>query len=128
MECFVVVRITKNHVRGQNHLDSVESVLTLSRPSDITRHLRGKSSQGSKNVSAFRKHSAVVGNGADEGVKVLDRVWTLESQDGVDLLGPGLEPHRSKPVAQKIGLLHSPFTFARVDTETIILQAGHYLF
>ena len=127
MECFVVVGITKKHIRGQNRLDSVESVLTLSRPSDIARLLSGKSSQGSKNVRAFRKHSVVVGNCADEGKKVLDRALMLESQDGVDLLAPGLEPCRCKPVAQKIGLLHSLFTFARVDTETIILQVGHYL-
>ena len=121
MEWFVVIGITKKHVQGQNRLDSVESVLTLSRPCNIARLLRGKSSQGSKNVSALWKHRAVIGNGADEGAKVLDRAWTLESEDGVDLLAPGLEPRWCRPVAQKIGLLHSPFTFVRVDTETIVL-------
>ena len=70
----------------------------------------------------------VVGNGTDEGVQVLDRAWMLESQDGVNLLAPGLEPSRCKPVAQKISLQHSPFTFAQVDTKTIILQVGHYQF
>ena len=121
MEWFVVVGITKKHVRGQNRLDSVESMLTLRRPCDIARLLGGKSSQGSKNVSAFWKHRAVIGNSTDEGAKVLDRAWMLESKDGVDLLAPGLEPLWCQPIAQKIGLLHSPFTFARVDTETIVL-------
>ena len=128
MEWFVVVGIAKKHVRGQNRLDSVESILTFSRPSNIARLLRGKSSQWSEDVSMFRKHSTVVGHGTDEGAKVLGRAWMLKVQDGVDLLAPGLEPSRCKPGAQEIGLLHSPFTFAWVDTETIILQAGHYLF
>ena len=62
MEWFVVVRIAKKHIRGQNRLDSVKSLLTFSRPSDIPRLLRSKSSKWSEDVSLFRKHSAVVGD------------------------------------------------------------------
>ncbi len=71
----------------------------------------------------MRQHVSIVVHHANEPAKLFQFFGCLHLEDGIKLLLPWFEPSWGKPVTSKPAcLLDGPFTFEKVDYETVVLQ------
>ena len=69
-------------------------------------------------------HVTVEINNANETTKLAKGFGDFESKDSINVLLPGLDTVRSKPVTKPVGFLNRPGTFVGVDSIAVLFESG----
>ena len=69
-----------------------------------------------------RPHVAIKGNAANKTVEISGCARTVHVQDRVDFL-PRFEATWCEPITEPVCFLDGPFTFERIDSETVVTKA-----
>ena len=69
-----------------------------------------------------RPHIVIKIDTANEPTKIGGGVGMVHAQDHVDFLFPGLKATGCEPIAEQIHFLDGPFTFKRINSESIVAE------
>jgi len=78
-------------------------------------------------VGTTGPHVTVVRNETQKAAKSLDFGGRFHIEDCLDLFLPRLDTGRRKPMAEEVRFFDGPFALARIDAESIVLQASEDL-